>query len=308
MGHSHDYSHGHHHHHQASGKKMFWTVMLNIIITTAEFVGGIMSNSLALISDAFHNLSDVLAIIIAWIANKVSHRESNEQNTFGYQRIEILAALLNALMLIAICTYLIYEAIDRFQNPQEVNSLLMLSIAAIGLVANILSMVLLKGDSHNNMNIKAAYLHMLGDALSSVAVIGVGILIYFFQWHWLDPVVTILISVYIMYHTYSILKDSLAILMQRTPKGFDINNIKIEIEKEHNIDNIHHIHIWNLNDREVHFEAHIDVNEDITISKSDIIRSAIEKQLKDDFKINHVTLQMEHNCCNKKEAIVGVTR
>jgi len=235
--------HNHHHKHSEQGRKLLFTVLLNLVITLAEFVGGIFSNSLALISDAFHNLSDTVAILIAYITERVSRRASDKQHTFGYKRIQILAALFNAVTLIAISVYLTFEAWDRYQNPQPIKSLLMLSVALIGLLANLLSVLLLKSYRKENLNIKAAYLHLIGDTLSSVAVIIGGVLIYFYEWYWIDPLITVLISLYIIKETYVVLYDTYKILMQQTPSGINVNEIVAGITEYKEIKGVHHIFI-----------------------------------------------------------------
>jgi cobalt-zinc-cadmium efflux system protein len=202
----------HESHHQpgnVKGNRLLAATILNFIISIAEISGGLISNSLSLISDALHNLSDGLAIFIAWIANKIGRRPSNSKRTFGYKRIEILAAFFNALILIAISLYLFYEAILRMIAPEPVKGLIMLIVALIGLLANLAAVLLLRGDAKRNINVKAAYLHLLGDTLSSVAVIIGGTLIYFFEFYWIDPIITIVIGIYIIKETWTILKQTI---------------------------------------------------------------------------------------------------
>jgi cobalt-zinc-cadmium efflux system protein len=301
--HSHGHSHGHGHT-DLSRKNLLLVTVLNLVITIAEIVGGILSNSLALLSDAIHNLGDTFAILLAYIANKISGRKANEQKTFGYKRVEILAALFNAITLIVIIIFIFREAIIRFQHPEPIKGLLMFVVALIGLLANLVAVLLLKVDSKKNINIKAAYLHLLGDTVSSFAVILGSVLIYFFEVYWLDPVLTILIGVYILKETFSVLKQAVDILMQTTPKSLDLSKLQKTIEDIAGIDNIHHVHIWNLNDKQIHFECHADVSNDIHISETDTLLREIESRLKSQFKITHVTIQFEYNCCKEKELII----
>ena len=260
MGHNH---HKHNHRHTVEGKKLLITVFLNLAITLAEFIGGIFSNSLALISDAFHNLSDTVAILITYITERISKKASDEKHTFGYKRIQILAALFNAVTLIAISVFLIFEAWERFNNPQPIKSVLMMTVAIIGLLANLLSVLLLKSHQKENINIKSAYLHLIGDTLSSVAVIIGGVLIYLYEMYWIDPLITVLISIYIIKETYVILYDTYKILMQQTPSDIKLEDIIASVTGLKEVSRVHHIHIWNLTDREVHFEGHIDMCEDL---------------------------------------------
>jgi len=302
MAHHHNHN-GKNHHHLSEGRNLLFTVVLNFTITIAEFVGGIFSNSLALISDAVHNLSDAVALLITYITVKVSKRASNQTHTFGYKRIQIIAALFNAVTLIAICIYLLYEAYLRFQNPEPIKSVPMFVVAFIGLVANLVSVFLLQKHSKENLNIKAAYLHLIGDTLSSVAVLVGGVLIYFFEVYWIDPLITVLISLYIIKETYSVLYETYKILMQSTPSNIEIGSVEQELIKIKDIKGVHHVHIWNLTDQDIHFEGHLDVNKDMTVSESQGIIDIAQKMLKEQFDIGHATFQLECNRCDNKSLI-----
>jgi cobalt-zinc-cadmium efflux system protein len=294
----------HHSHRQENPSgRLLISILLNGLITLVEIGGGIFSNSLALISDAIHNLSDTLALILAWLANKFSGRKPNARRTFGYKRFEILSAFLNASILTAISIYLIYEAILRFLHSEPVRSGLMLMIALIGLGANLISMLFLHRDSHKNLNIKAAYLHMFGDTLSSVAVVGGAILIYFTTVVWIDPLLTVIISIVIIFQAYKILRESVDILMQSTPESLDLDEIKILLEKHPMIKNIHHVHCWRLQDHDILFEAHIETSEDLLLSESGKLLNEVEGILKKNFHITHTTLQVEYDICGDKEMI-----
>lgn len=300
----HTHGHGHSHgHHDLNNRSLVIATLMNVVITVAEIIGGIISNSLALLSDAIHNLGDTIAVLLAYIANLISKKDANEKQTFGYKRIEILAALLNAVILIVIIVFIFREAWLRLFNPEPIKGLVMFVIATIGLLANIIAVVLLKKDSKKNINIRAAYLHLLGDAISSVAVIIGSVFIYFFNIYWLDPIITIGIGIYILIETFSILKESVDILMQATPKSIDISALKLELEKIRDIDNIHHVHVWNLNDSQIHFECHADLRNDLPVSDTSKILNRIEDLLKNKFGITHVTIQFEHDCCDKKQLI-----
>jgi len=284
-------------------KSLIISIMLNLTVSIAEVVGGILSNSLALISDALHNLGDTSALFIAYVANLISKKTHNHKKTFGYKRIEILAALFNALILAVIILFLFIEAYKRLANPEPIKGLVMLIIAVIGFIANMVSVVLLKKHSGKSINIRAAYIHLLGDTVSSVMVILSAILIYFFDLFWIDPVVTILLGIYLLKETYMILKEALDILMQATPQNLDLMKVKIALEAIPEIDNIHHVHAWNLSDQDIHFECHIDLKSDIRISETENIQTSIHKILLNKFNINHVTVQYEYNCCEDKNMI-----
>jgi cobalt-zinc-cadmium efflux system protein len=293
----------HHREEAIKGNRLLAATILNLIIFLAEIAGGLISNSLSLISDALHNLSDGLAIFIAWIANRIGKRPSNLKRTFGYKRVEILAAFFNALVLIAVSLYLFYEAALRIITPVPVKGLIMLIVAIIGLLANLAAVLLLHGDSKRNINVKAAYLHLFGDTLSSVAVIIGGILIYFFDLYWVDPIITILIGIYIIKETWTILKQTIDILMQSSPAGLDLEQIRHDLEQISEIENIHHVHIWNMDDISVHFECHVDLFENSRVSETDIVYDKIEKVLKEKHHISHLTIQFEHHKCDDKEMI-----
>jgi cobalt-zinc-cadmium efflux system protein len=300
---NHPHHTAHEHHHGIREKNLLAASLLNLLITIAEIAGGLISNSLALLSDAFHNLGDTFAVILAYIANKIGKKDATEKKTFGYKRIEILAALLNACVLIAITVFLFIEAYHRLLNPQPVKGLIMFVVAVVGLIANLAAVLLLKKDSHHSLNVRAAYLHLLGDTISSVAVIIGAVLILFFQIYWIDPLVTFLVGIYILKEAFVVLKETVDILMQSTPPSLDIHEVVEEIENISGINNVHHVHAWKLDDQHIHFECHADLDEDLPLSQADIIRLEIEKLLRSKFGISHATIQFEYNCCSEKNLI-----
>jgi cobalt-zinc-cadmium efflux system protein len=304
--HSHSHNHGnHHHHHNVSGKNLAISVVLNLSITIVQIIGGILSNSLSLLSDALHNLSDGIALWLALVAEKLSNKDANNLRTFGYKRAQIISAFINSFILLFICAYLFYEAYHRIINPEVVDGKLLVFVAIFGLLANLISVILLHKDKDENINIRSAYLHLLGDTLSSVAVIIGGIFIIYFDWYLIDPILTILIGLYIIRETYFVFWETINILMQTKPSNIDMNEIVKEINNFETIKNVHHIHLWNLDDKDIHFECHLDLNEDLKLSQIDIIRKEIEDMLHHKFEINHITIQVEFNCCNEKQLIVN---
>lgn len=300
----------HSHHHSIKEEKkdigqrnLLISAILNLGITIAEIAGGLISNSLALLSDALHNLGDTSAVIIAYFANLISKKDYSDKKTFGYKRIEILAALFNAIVLIVIIIYLFIEALHRLRNPEPIKGSIMFIVAVIGFAGNLISVILLKKNAVKNLNIRVAYLHLLGDTLSSVLVILGAVFIYTLRLYWIDPVVTMVLGVYLLKETYEILRQAVGILMQETPQGLDLSAIKNELERMPEIDNIHHVHAWNLTDRELHFECHVDLKEDVKISETESINGKIRSILLDKFGIAHVTIQHEYNCCDDKNMI-----
>jgi len=294
-----------HSHPTLSGKKLLFTIVLNIIITTAQVIGGLISGSLALISDAVHNLSDVISLIISYVANLLTNKKKQTlHQTFGYKRAEIIAAFFNSATLIIIAVFLAFEAIKRFNNPQEIESNLVIWLALVAIAGNGLSVLLLKNDANHNLNMKSAYLHLITDLLTSVAVLIGGLLMKYYQIFWIDALLTILISIYLLYMSWKIFIDSLKILMLFAPKHLDIENIQKEIINIDAIKNIHHVHIWQLNDHNIHFEAHIEFNKDIKLSEFDKICNQVEKILLEKFQINHSNLQPEFDRDDHKEFII----
>lgn len=292
QGHSHEIS-------DLSGKKIFWVTVLNATITLSEIIGGILSGSLALLSDAIHNLSDTISIVLSYSANKIAKKPKNSNKTFGYKRAEIISAFINSSILFLISFWLIYEAYKRFKNPEIIDSNLMLIVAIIGLLANFISVFLLEKDSHENMNIKSSYLHLISDTISSIGVILGGITIKIWNITWVDPMITIFISLYILRETWHILRKSIDIFMQGSP-DLDYDKIKMDIEKIEKVNNIHHVHAWMINEKTIHFEAHIDL-EDVKLSEVELIYDKINHILKEDYGISHITIQPEVDKCNDKE-------
>jgi len=303
---SHDLKHHHqHHHHQKTGFRLVFTIVLNFFITIVEVAGGLISGSLALLSDDLHNFSDTISIIISYIALVLSRRANTPERTFGYKRAEVIAALFNSAVLIIISFFLFKEALERFLEPTSIHTPTMIIVAVVGLIANLIAVLLLRDDSKENLNIRSAYLHLLSDTFSSVGVIIGGIFIYYFEIIWLDPLLTILIGLYILRESYLILKESLYILIQATPLEIDINEVVSRIKEFPEIKNAHHIHVWRLNDKTIHLEGHIEVDANWRLCEADEIRLKIEKMLTEQFNIEHITLQMESDVCFDKSMIIN---
>ncbi|HPJ77279.1 MAG TPA: cation diffusion facilitator family transporter [Prolixibacteraceae bacterium] len=296
----HTHTHGHDHRSGHTRNRLALTVVLNSAITVAQVIGGIISGSLALISDALHNLSDVLAVVLAWVAHYLSGKPRTGRSSFGLQRAEILAAFINALVLMGISVFLVVEAIRRFMHPGEVDPVWMFWLGLLGIVANGISVLILHGGRNHNLNMKAAYLHLLGDTLTSVAVVAGALCIHFLGWYWIDPVVTLLISAYLAVHTWSILRESVEILMQMSPAHLDPDKVSRAVASVEGVRSVHHIHIWKLNDERIHFEAHVVLPADSLVSETASIHKKIKEMLKAGFGINHVTIQFEYK--NKTEA------
>lgn len=304
MGHHHHH-HGHSHSHtDLKGRNLLISIFLNIAITLAQVVGGLVSGSLALLSDALHNFSDVLSLIISYVARVFGKKQASKQKTFGYKRAEIMAAFVNAATLVVVAIFLMKEAVERLFDPQEIESNLVIWLSILGIVANGLSVLLLKKDSKENMNMRSAYLHLLTDMMASVAVLIGGILMSLYELYWVDAALTMLIGIYLIYMGYDLLKESTKVLMLFTPKSIVIQDIVESICTIEPVKNVHHVHIWQLNEDEIHLEAHIDFKEDIKLSEFDTILEEIEEHVYHKHGINHVNIQPEFDKCDSKSVIV----
>ena len=301
MGHDHGHNHNHN---DLKGRNLIISILLNILITVAQVIGGLVSGSLALLSDALHNFSDVLSLIVSYIANKLSKKEASLQRTFGFKRAEILAAFINASTLIIVAILLIIEAAKRIQDPQIVQSNLVIWLSILGILANGFSVLLLKKDSQANMNMRSAYLHLLTDMLASVAVLIGGLLMKFYQLYWVDSALTLAIAIYLIWMGFDLLKESTKVLMLFTPETIPIDQIVKEINAFAEIKNVHHIHVWQLNENETHFEAHIDFEHERTLTQFDKILHKVEDLLLNKFEINHVNIQPEYGKDDVKDVIV----
>lgn len=294
----------HHHKTNTSSKKLLFSIFLNIAITVSQVVGGFISGSLALLSDALHNFTDVISLIISYIASIFAQKTASTQKTFGYKRAEILAAFVNALSLVVISIILIKEAIERFVLPQEIESDLVIILSIVAIAGNGISVWLLKADSSRNMNMKSAYLHLFSDMLASVAVLIGGLLMKFYQLYWIDSLLTLLIALYLIFMSWDLLKKSYRVLMLFTPHEVNIKSIVDEVHRIKAVSKLHHVHVWQLNEDEVHLEAHLLFSENISLSDFDNTLNKIEILLKEKFNINHVTIQPEFNKVDPKDIIV----
>ena len=302
MGHSH--SHNHAHHHDLNGRNLLISIVLNIAITAAQVIGGFLSGSLALLSDALHNFSDVISLVISFVANRLVKKKASLKRTFGYKRAEILAAFVNAATLIVLAILLIIEAVERFQNPQEISSNLVIWLSIVAILGNGFSVLLLRKNADDNMNMKSAYLHLLTDMMASVAVLIGGLLMKFYQIWWIDSVLTFAIAIYLVVMGWNLLKDSFKVLMLFTPEATSVDAIVEDIQAIEVIKNVHHVHIWQLNEDEIHMEAHIDFHKNITLSEFDLILNEIEELVYHKYDINHVNIQPEFGKCDSKDVIV----
>jgi len=285
-------SEGSHKHVKVNGKNLFITILLNIAITIAQVIGGLFSGSMALLSDAAHNFSDVLSLIVSYVAQKLSGRERTLMQTYGYKRAGIFAAFFNAATLLILATILVWEAINRLIHPQPIAGLVVIYLAALGIVLNGLSVVLIKRDSEGSMNMRSAYLHLFTDMMTSVAVLIGGFTIKYLGWYWIDGVLSIGIAIYLVFGSWGIFYESIRIFMQFTPSHINIEEIALKMSSLQGVKNMHHVHVWQLDEHEMMLEAHIDLDEDYSISRFEEILEQVDKLL-DPYGIHHFNIQPE---------------
>ena len=303
---THDHAHGHdddhdHGHHQlrarGSGQRdLLIALSITVLMMVVEVVGGLLSNSLALLSDAGHMLTDNLALLLSFLAMKFSTMPATERKTFGFYRLEILAALINGIVLVLISIYIMYEAYVRMVHPQPVQGKLMLVVAIIGLVANIVGAFFLFKHSHASLNIRGAYLHIVGDALSSVGVVIGGIVIIYTGWNLIDPLLSVMISLVIIYGSWSLVKESVNILLESVPSHISIDTVSAEIAKVKGVQEAYHIHIWAITSGVYSLSAHVLIDDQLVSGCRNII-DEIREVLSDKFNILHSTIQLECDRC-----------
>ncbi|OLN23195.1 cation transporter [Domibacillus antri] len=288
MGHSH--THGHHH--GSSNKSALkWAFFLIFSYMIVEVIGGLVTNSLALLSDAGHMLSDAAALGLSYIALTFGQRAASNKKTFGYKRFEILAAFINGMTLIAISMYIFFEAYQRLMNPPEVVSTGMLIISSLGLLVNIAAaFILMRGDKDENLNVRSAFLHVMGDMLGSVGAIAAALLIMFFGWNLADPIASIIVAVLIIISGYRVTKDSFHILMEGAPLNLDTQEVKNTLLSLREVKDVHDFHVWSITSDfpalSCHLVVHADVNDQLVLSKA-------KKLLHDEYHLHHVTIQID---------------
>jgi cobalt-zinc-cadmium efflux system protein len=294
-GHNHDHDHhghshaiGHAHLSGAAPQLIIRVIGVTLVFMLIEILGGFWANSLALISDGFHMLSDVGAMILSLFAIWISKRPSTSSMSFGYQRAEILGALVSGLIIWLIAGGLVYESIVRLQNPPEVQGVVVFVIAGIGLLANFLSMRILHSASEENMNVRAAYLHMLSDAIASIAAVIAGLVLWLTHWRPIDAIVTLLSAAIMLYSSWSLIKQAVGILMEATPAGIDPDEIRNELKEIEGVIEIHDLHIWTVASGKLALSVHIISN------AAEKVLGAANHLLQEHYGIIHTTIQIEN--------------
>lgn len=303
---AHNHSHGHdhaHHHGDLKGKRLLITILLNIFITGSQVGGGLLSGSLSLLSDAAHNFSDVVALMISWIADKLSHKKYSSKQTYGFKRAEVLAALINVVTIIVIAINILIEGIQRITNPVEVEGMTVIILAALSILLNGASVLIIKDDAKDSMNIKSAYLHLFSDMLTSIAVLVGGLVMMFFKVYWVDSLISFVIATYLLITSYKLLMSTIKVLMQFTPDEIEIDQVAKEVQMIEGIKNIHHVHAWRLTDTDTQFQAHITFEEDLSLSVVGLKIKDVKALLRDKYHINHATLEAEYLTCENQDLI-----
>lgn len=294
MGHDHGHSHSHTH---GANKK---TLMISFVIITGymiiEVIGGLLTNSLALLSDAGHMLSDSISLGVGLLAFTLGEKAADYSKTYGYKRFEILAAVFNGVTLALIAIFIFYEAFQRFANPPEVASTGMLIIGFIGLLVNILvAWILMRGgDTKENLNMRAAFLHVIGDMLGSVGAVVAALLIMFFNWGWADPLASVIVAILVLISGFRVTRDSVHVLMEGTPRNINLDDIINTFKKIPGIIDIHDLHVWSITSGQNALSCHAVVDGNLSIQESQQLLQTIEHQL-EHIGIGHITVQLENN-------------
>jgi len=291
----------HHEHGFTAGRKLKYAVFLSISIFVAEIIGGILSNSLALLSDAGHVLADIIALGLSWYGVRQAERPANSRMTFGYHRVGVLVAIINASAIFLIAAFILYEAYNRFQEPPEVKSQLMMIVAMAGLIANIIITTWLRKEQRGNINIRSAFWHAAGDALASIGVIIGGLIILLTGQFWVDPAISVLISLIILWAAWSIFREGIRVLLEATPRDVDVLAMINTLKQIPGVKDIHDVHVWSITPELRAMNGHVLI-EDVQTSKAEEIRARIEKVVREQYRIGHTTLQMECQKCESTEA------
>ncbi len=290
------HNHADHHNHinEAGTSRLVFAIFFNGIITAAEFIGGFLSGSLALISDAGHNLSDVFSLILGLVGEKMARSKPGPVYTFGLKRLEVAIALANAIALVIIGVYITQEALQRFHNQVHIRAEILLPVAVVGLAGNAISILLLHRHRNESLNMKAAFLHLFFDTISSVGVVAVGIAMLFMDAALLDVLIALVIVVMIAYSSFGIFREAFRIFMQGAPTGMDVSEVQKSLEEVDGVKSVHGLHIWSVSSSEVFLSCHICLDAGYTSRSTDNLIVRINRMLRSRFGIHHTTIQIEN--------------
>jgi cobalt-zinc-cadmium efflux system protein len=291
--HSHGHSHGHVH---GTGSILGWSLVATTLFVLVELVAGLKAHSLALLSDSAHNFTDALAIGLAWVGLRMQTKPADETKTYGYHRASVLSAFVNALTLVALSAWIIYEGVVRLRNPEHVEETVMMAVASLGLLLNGGIMIALRAASKDDLNIRSAFVHMLGDALGSVAIVAGAVAIRYTGWVRIDPVLSIVIALLIIWTAWDIIRESLNILLEGLPRGIHLGDVAKAMGAVSGVLGVHDLHIWSLGSNTHALSCHVLI-EDVPPSASDCILRSLNSLLEHEYGISHTTVQFEHVSC-----------
>ena len=288
--HTHHHQHDHHDVENMGDRRLGLAIVINLLLTVAQVVGGVISGSLSLIADALHNFSDASALLIAFAARKIGRQPADQFRTFGYKRAEVIAALINLVILVIVGLYLVYEAVWRVFDPQVIAGWTVVVVASIALVIDVATAILTYSMSRDSVNIRAAFIHNISDALSSIGVIVAGSLILLYQWYWTDTLITLVIAGYVLYQAATLLPKTIHILMEGAPENISIDAVIQEMEMVQGVSNVHHVHLWQLDEHRNALEAHVVIND---FNETENIKQLLKSEIEKTFSITHSTLEFE---------------
>lgn len=285
------------------GRSLRMAMWLNLFIPLCQIVGGIMAQSMAVISDAVHNLGDFTSLLVAYVAHRIGKKSPSEDYTFGFRRVEVLAALLNVALIFGVCLFILFETAARLQAPpQHISGGLVAGLAAIGIVGNGISFLFLRREAEHSLNVRGAMLHMLADLMTSVAVLIGGLVMLYRPWYWLDAVLSLFIVAFIIKSSWPILTQAARILMEGTPPGMELEAVRRELEAVSGVENAHHLHIWSIGPDTYSFTCHIVVPEQ-DLSETKFLGARLREMLAEKFNIHHAVFEFEHLACGKNNIL-----
>ena len=305
--HTHHHDHTHDHHHSSNQKVLLWSFLLISAFMVVEAIGGWLTNSLALLSDAGHMLSDALSLGIALLAFRFGAKAANAGKSFGYRRFEILAAAFNGLTLMVVAAWIVFEAVARFVSPLPIQSTGMLVIATLGLIINIVVAIMMfkGGDTHDNLNMRGAFLHVISDLLGSVAAIIAALAVKWYGWTWADPLISVLVALLVLRSGFMVLREAAHVLMEGTPRQIDPAHIRALLLQQAEVVDIHDLHVWSISSGEHALASHVVIQDDVRLSEVQTLLHQWETLLKQQ-GITHVTLQVESTAHGHTEAETGL--
>jgi cobalt-zinc-cadmium efflux system protein len=293
------HNHSHSHFNEIKGqitRRMGLAMVITLVFVFVEIAAGLASNSLALLTDAAHNFTDVLALALSWWALRLTSQPANHKKTFGYHRAGILAALVNSTSLALIAIGIFYEAYQRFLNPPEVGADVLIGVGSLAVVINVVTALMVRRGAENDLNVRAAFMHLMGDVLSTTGAVGAGILIRFTNWNRLDPLVSVLIGFLILWNAWVIIREAIDILMESTPADIDVGQMVADIQAVDGVHGVHDLHIWSITGNMRTLSAHL-VTEDMSISEGTRVQTRVNEILHHNYGVAHATLQLECEDC-----------